>query len=664
MSAPPLHGPPAGPAAERRTVPGTGPWSSSTTARFAVLVMLMLTVTAGIGSLWRDASQPWLDEGSACHRTLVAIRYELIGDHQRQAMLDGLASPVRTPWAPTSGVGSPAEQTTWLLLLPTLTRDELRRRQPDCFRTPLPFGDRLEYALPAAVAAAGLLLYGLMPHWRIRSRRLLPLAQVAPTEVTAEVRSMAAAAGVRARFLVHPLDPRVDGVAFGHVGRRYVALNRGVLRLHRVDPDGFRAVVAHELGHLHNRDVDLGGLTVALWYAYLLVVVTPTLFLVPDWTGTEDLFFGTRSASLGAWLHMAALTAVIYLARNGVLQTREIYADRFAAAAYGQPLEQLLRRAVAEHDAPVGWNADEALPDARTRRGPGHLWRRLVRVHPAPADRYLALQHDQYRFEFSPGGMFALSVAVMLVLPVWLNETSVQIKKILLARGDLAVERIWSEAMSVYPALAVLITVPLGAGLAVGVTRIAATAPRREAVRHALALALALAAGLVVGELVTPADTRLAPLTPYADGWRWPLLVAASALASVLLLLLTAWSWHRTTRGRRPRPASILVAAHGAILITLWLPGLIAARYTSLGTRDTSISLPALADLAVAWLPDGLTGFAVLALAALPAAGLVAPLAAAAAARGRSSPVIGPPHPPEGSSRCRRGGCQGCRAGR
>ncbi|MEV4706235.1 M48 family metalloprotease [Actinoplanes sp. NPDC049316] len=646
MAAPPLHGPRAGSAVERRTVPGTGPWSSSTTARFAVLVMLMLTVTAGIGSLWRDASQPWLDESSACHRSLEAIRYELMGDHQRRAAFNGLASPAETPWAPASGAGSPAEQATWLVLLPTLTREELRRRQPECFRTPLPFGDRLEFALPAAVAAAGLLLYGLMPHWRICSRRLLPLARVAPAELTAEVRSMAADVGVRARFLVHPVDPRVDGVAFGHVGRRYVALNRGVLRLYRVDPDGFRAVVAHELGHLHNRDVDLGGLTVALWYAYLLVVVAPTLFLVPDWTGTEDLFFGTRSASLGAWLHMAALTAVIYLARNGVLQTREIYADRFAAAAYRRPLELLLRRAVAEHDAPVGWNADDVLPDPRTRRSPGHLWRRFVRAHPAPTDRYIALQRDQYRFEFSPGGMFALSVAVMLVLPVWLNETSVQIKKILLARGDLTPETIWSEGMSVYPALAILVTVPLGAGLAAGVARIAATAPRRQAVRHALALALALAAGLVIGELVTPAGTRLAPLSPYADGWRWTLLVAAGALTSVLLLLLTAWSWHRTTRGRWPGPASILAAGYGATLITLWLPGLIAARYTSLGTRDTPISLPALIDLAVAWLPDGLTGFAVLAVAGIPAAGLVASVGAAVWGRSHPSLAAGPPHPP------------------
>ena len=60
MPAQSLHGPPTGSAVDRRTAPGTGPWSSSTTARFAVLVMLMLTVTAGIGSLWRDARQPWL----------------------------------------------------------------------------------------------------------------------------------------------------------------------------------------------------------------------------------------------------------------------------------------------------------------------------------------------------------------------------------------------------------------------------------------------------------------------------------------------------------------------------------------------------------------------------------------------------------------------------
>ncbi|MFK0258318.1 M48 family metalloprotease [Streptomyces sp. NPDC090445] len=61
----------------------------------------------------------------------------------------------------------------------------------------------------------------------------------------------------RTNLLVGLLDGSVNGLTFGRAGKRYVMLSRGLITLHRTDPEALRAIVLHELAHLRNRDVDI-----------------------------------------------------------------------------------------------------------------------------------------------------------------------------------------------------------------------------------------------------------------------------------------------------------------------------------------------------------------------------------------------------------------------
>ena len=74
-------------------------------------------------------------------------------------------------------------------------------------------------------------------------------------EIARELEELHRRAGVRADFVLHPLDPTLSGAAFGTVRRRYVQLNRGLLVLRATDRARCVAVVLHGLAYLRNRDL-------------------------------------------------------------------------------------------------------------------------------------------------------------------------------------------------------------------------------------------------------------------------------------------------------------------------------------------------------------------------------------------------------------------------
>ncbi|QGN48697.1 M48 family metalloprotease [Micromonospora sp. WMMD558] len=244
---------------------------------------------------------------------------------------------------------------------------------------------RPAYAAPLTAVAAGLglltvvalTLYLAHPWWivrRDRSTRLTPdLVPGLAHDLARLSRDLGLARAPEWRLVPHRGAP--SGQAFGLPGRRRIHLGAGLLVLRATDRPAFRAVVAHELAHLRNRDVDLTYLTISIWRAFLFVAVLPPLLVLLlfttsrgwTWRSPVDALAG-NARLLGA---MLALTCLVYLLRNSVLRARETYADAVAASVggTGAALSAILQR----QPAPRRWLA---------RWG----------THPRPHDRLRAIR--------------------------------------------------------------------------------------------------------------------------------------------------------------------------------------------------------------------------------------------------------------------------------
>ncbi|MFD4656230.1 M48 family metalloprotease [Kitasatospora sp. NPDC058444] len=375
----------------------------------------------------------------------------------------------------------------------------------------------------ALVLAAAAALYLLLPRWRRRSRRLVPVDE----PLRAELRRLAERARlpVVPEFVVDPgrLDP--GAVAFGHPRRRTVCLYGGLSVTWRTDPAGFRAVVLHEFAHIRNRDVDLGYAVTALWRVFALLVALPFVLLVGGtlvgaefglFVGADRVFWPAGRAPLVRQAATAlGMALLVVLARADTLRHRELYADADAVAL----------------------GADRRVWDVRDPVGPAARLGRLWRSHPTWAQRRRALDDPAALFTLAPLQTFlvgAAGVAVPLLLPP-------------LAGGAVGV---W------------LATVPAALILAVAAWRSTAYAAHRgTAGPDGLRAGLWLGAGLVVGELAVDitAGGRWLPEHPLAL-----LVLPLGALAYVPWLVQCARLG--LAPGRRGRVAAV-VATAAAVLV-------------------------------------------------------------------------------------------------
>ncbi|BCJ63679.1 M48 family metalloprotease [Polymorphospora rubra] len=263
----------------------------------------------------------------------------------------------------------------------------------------------------AVLAGATGVGYAAHPWWLIRRRRLARLSAATTPRLVADLDRLRRQAGLtRApRWWVAPHRRTMGGQAFGLPGRRCVQLDAGLLLLRVTDPAAFRAVVLHELAHLRNRDVDMTYLTIAVWWAFLGVVVLPRVvllmhpYLLIDPTGWTWRSATPVAAPVGALLvlgSLLALTCLVYLIRNSVLRERETHADAVAAAVDGP---------------------DSALPGVLARlpkpRSPLGRWG----THPAPRDRLRAVRDPSLplvprHWELVSAGLPAGVVTANLVL--------------------------------------------------------------------------------------------------------------------------------------------------------------------------------------------------------------------------------------------------------
>jgi Zn-dependent protease with chaperone function len=395
------------------------------------------------------------------------------------------------------------------------------------------------------VLAVALVVYLAMPHWKRRRRRLEPLTAEDAPEVVAQLAGLAAEAGLATapRFVWNPLNRTAGGLAFGRVGRRYVALGGGLVTTFYTDPEAFRAVVLHELGHVRNRDVDKAYFTMALWYSFLGVAVLPLLISLHD----EH----PRYVWSIVW-RLAALVALVYLSRNAVLRAREVYADVRAAQSAGSA--DALRRVIG------------GLPATARRR-----WRRLLSVHPEPPARVAVL--DDTDLLFRPGVGEALLAGIVLTL----NYGQLQL---LFHYYDSSLTGpYWYAALAVAPFCAGVV--------ALGIWRAAFLSLARRARGSGVwRVGAALGIGFLAGEvlslqtIVTSGDSSLpsggvpelqgvVSSAMFGPGVLWAVLALAGLTLFALWLDAAAAIWLSRGGERAPRYAMTAAIVVGGAVLTV-----------------------------------------------------------------------------------------------
>ncbi|WP_411142175.1 M48 family metalloprotease [Streptomyces sp. x-80] len=346
----------------------------------------------------------------------------------------------------------------------------------------VPYRGALATLVLLALAAG---LYWWLPAARERWRRTVPLETVDPDgTLRAELAALCARTGLRARlrFRVDPARTTAGASVHGRSGSYTVSLHSGLLPRLGTDPEGFRAVVLHELAHVHHRDVDYAYASTALWRAYVLLSLIPT-FAVTGWilvlalSGTKSPWWPGAAAMLLAPVLVGLLLAgLVHLARADLLRRRELYADRRA----------------------VAWGADVASWQRPDPAGPVAPWLRrtagLLGTHPRWAERWRALADAGHLDQVSRLAMFLTGISAAL-----LYQSLMTLPVLSDGPGS-----IWITVGAVTPVLCFALGLPL----------VRASGTAGGAGRSAAAAGLWLGFGLLLGEFVSSGQYRIDWLLP------------------------------------------------------------------------------------------------------------------------------------------------------
>ncbi|WP_189957572.1 M48 family metalloprotease [Streptomyces alanosinicus] len=363
--------------------------------------------------------------------------------------------------------------------------------------------------------AIGLVVWWL-PAWRIRRRRYEQIGRVVPASIAsdgvlpdrADLFALLARiqlgtdVAVPVTYLLDPLDPRCSALAFGRPGHRCIVLSGGSETLFRRDPVAFRTVLLHELAHIHNRDLDIGFLTIVAWRVTMPLMVLSILSnpFIPVIRGTStDSALVALSAAESVTL--LALAVMAPLLRNSVLRSRELFADAQA---------ELWGSGTTDMSATLAGY----FPSSRRRRP------EVLRVHPSPQRRRAVLHDSQLLRTTSGWDWCAVGAGAMIlrrsILGAW-------------PAGDVIGDQVGTAIAAVF------ITVALGMAAWQGTAQEGQPQLRG---RRSVAVSVALGLGLAAGSSLLQPDIIGAIFLVPAPLW-------GQFLAWIPLLCLTAWAAQR-----------------------------------------------------------------------------------------------------------------------
>lgn len=416
--------------------------------------------------------------------------------------------------------------------------DDMLHRFAECM-APV-YRDQVSWAGYGTLVLFGLaaVIYWGYPRRISRRGGLVPLDGEHSTELMTYLAGLSREAGLSRppTFLLAPYQATGSGLAFGHIARRYVQLNAGLVVWFTTDRPKFRAVVLHELAHLRNRDVDTTYLTKSIWWAFVVVAMAPwvVIFAAP-----LVLSPGDNLGGLLPTLALVVLTAVVVLTRNAILRVRETYADARAARCEGP---------------------DGVLPEVVAKLTPptGPRWLTRIGTHPHRDDRLKAIRSPDILLRPRIWELFVVGMAGGMILR--------NLQFVLL------------QSLPAYTGLIVLVAglvcVPgLIGPLVAAVWRGAVVAPQHRLPRRAvLLLPTVLMAGFLLGEHLA----FLSVLVRWSSGARLATGGALGATVAVVPLLvagilLAAWTaavahsvLNSSGRGRRAALPLVVVSGVGA----------------------------------------------------------------------------------------------------
>ncbi|MFD8597101.1 M48 family metalloprotease [Kitasatospora sp. NPDC059646] len=385
----------------------------------------------------------------------------------------------------------------------------------------------------------------LLPAYRLRRRRLRPFRPGAHPEIRRTLDALVQVAELpcAVRFVVDWRDQRLTGLAFGRVGRRHVLLSRGLLQLHRSDPEAFREIVLHELAHLRNRDVDIAFVTLVCQRLFVYAIAVPMAVLTPGAVLVSLVLLpGGAIFQLMVAVTQGALAITVACASAAVLRSRELHADaRVALWTGGAPaLRQLLR-------------SQQASEQYRPRRPPHR------RTHPSAAERLAALANPALLFRFSAWEAFGLALSGSLVHLKAAQWTT--------AAVGLGSDDVLGAAFA---------ATALGGSLGAGIWRTTLAAHLdRTAWPGAHRTGLAVGGGLALGACMderhfTALAMGVADPLPVQSSW-WLLLgVVGYGFVRWNAALARTWA-PLVLAARRPLLPIAVSTAAGAVLLALWL---------------------------------------------------------------------------------------------
>jgi Zn-dependent protease with chaperone function len=405
------------------------------------------------------------------------------------------------------------------------------------------------------VVVTAFSVYAVIPAWKIRRRHLRSLHRV--EDLQDYVAGLCAESGLRTppRLVGDPLDSSTTALAFGGWGRRLLALQGGMIRLFSVDRPAFRAIVLHELAHLRNRDVGRTYYAVSVWLAFLAVGLLPFVVV----TVLSD---AARYGLASSW-RILLLAGLVYLTRNALLRSRELYAD--ARAGITEP--------------------EAALATVLRRLSPIPRWRAGVGVHPSPELRLRALTDPVVVLRPALGEALALGVVTSVLYAA--------VTGLVTLVAELRPSVQWWGALVVSPlAVGILGLIVWRYTVAVGVVR---------SVGRTVTLGLAFGCGLLIGEAVSVfgASSATGPVAPWfvaapgqpsviAFGLPWVGAVLASSAFFTWWLGASAAAWRDLgPTGRRGVTVTLSLVAAGFVWV-VWLGALFALRDGSAVIGDVS----------------------------------------------------------------------------